>query len=367
MSTSNNYPNYIGVDANIINSARITLKYTGMAAKSVILNEGDLVSVGHVVNSNGKLEYAMTMGVVKSIGHDPIRRSEGIFSNSGTSPAISNPYYIVVDKSNTYASDIITIYFRDIRDIIVGPNADGVFDTGGSYGDSLPMINETNKVIYEGKFFYLNEDDRSVPDNEDAFYSKGLYYAHDGVWTYVTMSNIITSSPLVESTISIMDSSGPMPGHLLREDVYIEGSNVNTYPTVRNNVLDGITFDSENSAISVVVVGDMVMYQLNLTGVVLPTDPVPDIPDTGEGVLITYEGISESYKEVICKPEYYLPDTDAHDPIPSHTTPILSNRVSVNGEYYNVYHKIDTDGNIVIHYPNVEGITELNISGSYIK
>lgn len=357
MKDTNNYPNYIGCEAEVINSISITLKYTGEEERHVIVSDGMLVCIGRVLNNNGVLSYGIVMGVVKKIGATSVR-------GSNSQPA--NPFYLVIDKSNTYTSDIETIYLRDIRDIIVGPMAEGNFAKGNSSGTELPLLNKINKDLYEGRFFYLTEDDLFGTMSD-----KGLYYALDGHWIGVTTLDNTWTSPLVASFGEIdIHRTGAISGYTLRGDVFMRGTNLCNIPLVKDNVFDGIVCDTENSDIRIWVNGDVVTYQLHLVGLKLPVEPLPEVPPVTDTPGFTEICTVDSYKGIICKPGYWQTEDENNElerSFPEHNTPVNTNRVKIGEDFYNVYHRVNTEGNIVICYPNIEGITEMDLGGFYLR
>lgn len=359
MKDTNNYPNYIGVEADKISSMKIKLRYTGDSEKSVIVNEGSLVSIGHVVNENGALSYALTMGIVKSIGATANMRHISLSNPSGVS--VANPYYLMVDRSNTYASDIVYIYIRDIRDITVGPMAEGDFAKGEQCGVKLPEINDANKDMYEGRFFFLTEP-YSI---EDGTYNPGLYYCMDR-WLTVTTADNTYTSPLIASSCESEDADKHTE-YELRGDVFIRGTNITNIPVVNEHEFGDIVCNKDNSVIRFYINGDLITYQVHLTEVSLPADIVPPIPETPSNVSISYNVDADSYKEAIIKPDYYSQTFVREKTLPKHDTPIATNRVFCNGGFYDIYHKVNTNGDIVIHYPNIEGITDIDLFGSYLR
>lgn len=359
MNDTNNYPNYIGVEADTISSLKIKLRYTGDSEKHVIVSEGNLISVGHVVNENGVLSYALTMGVVKKIGVDAVRRH--ISQLPSLDAHIANPYYLVVDRSNTYASDIIHIYIRDIRDITVGPMAEGNFAKGEQSGSRLPEINDANKDMYEGRFFFLT-DSYNV---EDDIYTAGLYYCLDK-WLTVSTTGSVDSSPLVATSRESEDIDNHME-YELRNDVFIRGTNITNIPVVNEHEFGSIVCDKDNSEIRFHINGDLITYQVHLTGLSLPVDEVPPEPETPSNISALYTIDAYPYKEAIITPEYYAQISVHEKTYPKHDTPIATNRVCCNGEFYNIYHRVKTNGDIVIHYPNIEGITDIDLIGSYLR
>lgn len=360
MKDTNNYPNYIGVEADKISSLKIKLRYTGDSEKSVIVSEGSLVSVGHVVNENGVLSYALTMGIVKSIGMDATRRYTS--PPNSINVCIANPYYLVVDRSNTYASDIINIYIRDIRDITVGPMAEGNFAKGEQSGTRLPEINDANKDMYEGRFFFLTD----TYIIEDAVYTPGLYYCMVDRWLTVTTANDTYSSPLIASSCESEDADKHTE-YELRGDVFIRGTNITNIPAVKEHEFGDIVCNKENSEIRFHINGDLITYQVHLTELSLPVDTVPPIPETPHNVSISYTVEADSYKEAIIKPEYYTQSFVRERTYPKYDTAIATSRVYCNGGFYDIYHRVKTNGDIIIHYPNIEGITDIDLVGSYLR
>lgn len=324
MGDTNRYPNYIGVETKLINSAIIELKYTGEASKKVVVSVGSLVSIGHSVNKNGVLSYELTLGIVKEIGSDPVTRT---FMPNMVN--VSNPYYLVIDRSNTYASDVTTIYIRDIRDLAVGPMADGDYAKGEMSGDTLPEVNDANKDLYLGRFFYLNVKTDSV----------GLYYCDEIGWKRITSSDVIDSSPLVTT---FYNATTFEKIYALKEKIIVPGSGIS------NKVLTIPVFSvshSEDSRIHVCVTGKLISYQVYLDGSSLPSD------DSGSDII-------ES--EIASLTDNFTPF------LPTQTTPVNINRVNVNGEWKDVYHRITPEGKLRVAYPNVPGITSLNLFGSYL-
>lgn len=325
MADLNRYPNYIGVDAELTNSAIIKLKYTGEASKSVVVTCGSLVSVGHTVNKNGVLSYELSMGIVNAIGSDPVRRD--FPGNYLISQSKESPYYLVIDKSNTYASDIITVYLKDIRDIIVGPMAEGNFAKGEMSGDTLPEVNDANKDLYLGRFFYL----KVITDDI------GLYYYNETGWMRITTADNLDSSPLI-TTLTI---SGEKK-YIIKDTIILPGS------IVSNVKLISYTFNvthSNDSYIKVCLTGNIVNYQLHLTETSL---------------------LSDSSGDEIAEIEIASLSGDIDNILPPHETSINVNRVNVNGEWKDVYHRITPEGKLRVAYPNVPGITTLDLFGSYI-
>lgn len=370
MKDTNNYPNYIGVEADTISSLKIKLKYTGDSEKTAIVNEGSLVSIGHVINKNGVLSYALTMGIVKKIGMDPQTRY--VNHTDSLNVCIANPYYLVVDKSNTYASDIENIYIRDIRDIMVGPMAEGNFAKGEQSGPILPELNDANKDMYDGRFFYLTQEmvveeiqvtqPEQVPSN--VVMSIGLYYCINGEWIEVTTSDWAHSSPLISLVSVKADDHGNEIAadysnaiYILRDEVIVRGESIDgkVFTGGRGHIVGGITYDAEASNFGFEVLGKLVHYQLNLRKVSLPIDEVTPTDGTSD---ITYK------EAILTLGDMYQEDIDRI--IPEFDSPIMTGRVQAVDKYYNIYHRINTDGKLVLHYPNIAGITDIDIVGEYI-
>lgn len=327
MTDTNSYPNYIGVDTTLLQSLNIKIKYTGDSVKDVVVTQGSLVSVAHVVNKNGVLSQNLSLGIVKEIGMDSVAR---VF-NASTN--ISNPSYIVIDKSTTYKADLVTIYVRDIRNIIVGPMANGDFAKGEMGGETLPDISGANLNLHLGKLFYLTKTD------EVNFIEKGIYYCAESGWMLITTANNKSTSPLSHYWKSWMDGNGER--WTLANNVLVTGDSVDDGFTP----VPALTVEVEEGAFTKMSrVASNINYQIS---VVLKTE----LATTND-------------------PEYlYLPSVIGNvstDVTPLQASPINTSRVKVEDKFYDIYHRITKDGEILIHYPNIAGIKELNLYGSYL-
>lgn len=319
MADTNNYPNYIGVETTQLQSLKIKIKYTGGTEKEAVISEGSLVSVAHVTNINGVLTQELSLGIVKTIGSEPVAKT------FNPTPLVSNPNYIVIDKSTTYKSDLVTIYVRDMRDIIVGPMADGDFAKGQMSGDTLPDVSDSN-IMYLGRFFKLNSTDLL----------SGIYYCGETGWIRITSSDIIESSPLITS----FQFNNGEKTNVLKNDIIVGGKNISNSSIDIPNFLLSTT---QPPSIKISTVGSEVKYQVNAAlSSYLPTNL------SGEDyVTIVIMTLGETERPVM-------------------DSPINVSRVKIENVWHDIYHNITKEGNLTICYPNIAGIYNLNIFGSYL-
>lgn len=318
-NSSNRYPNYLGYKAKLLNSVSLQLEYTGESKKSVIICEGSLVSIGHVVDNNGGKDYELVLGIVKEVhkvkSYDPYKPNHNLMADCFTAD------YIVVDTSTNYNSNVKNIFLKDIRDIIVGPLAEGEYGKGELYGERLPVINEATKDLYLGKFFYLTE--------KEDYNNIGIYFGMVNEWKYVTSNEVLESSPLINK---IEDDS-----FLLKDTININGK------TIISNINAAIVSNGigKNSKIKMSRIGNVVYYQLH----------IESLPFT-ESEIETNKVTLDITLDNNIKPTGY--------------TSLNTNKIVIDDKnFYDIYHRIDTDGKLIIYYPNKD-IGNIDITGTYL-
>lgn len=341
MSDPIRYPNYVGVEAKKVTSLQIKLKYTDNVEKNILASVGSLATIGYSTNVNGVIGYELIMGVIRDIGYE-CERTAPSFNSSNI--FIANTYYIKVDVSTTYASDVKTVYVRDIRDMMVGPMAEGDYNIVKLTVSELPILSMANKDMYLGKILLLTENTESD--------LSGLYICLEDAHKFPMWRSLTagisgkSSSPLIDYT----DIGDPVQSPIfhIASDVHIDGSSIEH--TRVNGTLNPWFMSTPLNYMLTARTGICVSYQVHLESFSKPP--------------MTLEIEDGDYDEIV------LGSVDS-DMVPLLAdTPIIIGRAYdiVLEDWISVYHRVNLLGQIILQCPkaNTTSIKSLNIGGQYL-
>lgn len=346
MSDPIRYPNYVGVEAKKVTSLQIKLKYTDNVEKNILASVGSLATIGYSTNVNGVIGYELIMGVIRDIGYESERTARS-FNSSNV--FIANTYYIKVDVSTTYASDVKTVYVRDIRDMMVGPMAEGDYNIVKLTVSELPVLDMANKDMYLGKILLLTENTESD--------LSGLYICLEDAHKFPMWRSLTAgisgkaSSPLIDYT----DIGDPVQSPIFHIacDVHIDGSSIEH--TRVNGTLNPWFMPNESDIMPLNYMltartGICVSYQVHLESFSKPP--------------MTLEIEDSDYDEIV------LGSVDSNMVPLLADTPIIIGRAYdiVLEDWISVYHRVNLLGQIILQCPkaNTTSIKSLNIGGQYL-